>query len=427
MRDGGPLIMPEDRFGNPLDPSVGYARGRFLSSSADEIRRLRHAQAIAAQRVAGQGASSIGIFKGNPRYFPLKPEDLATFCEEWVGPGLFADALAKVAIDHFGGGEAVAVTNRTSAGIVAAILALSDNRPVVSIVPDGDRSHASVVRGCTLASVPLVELSGSESPSAIMEIQKPALVIVTTVTSTLARLPDGQTKRAVEAAKSVGATVFMDEAYGARLRPILHQGAKSLTLGADFAITNADKAGLSGPRAGVLCGATDPVLATLAKASELGQEARAPIAAGAMRSLQSFDPEDLRMEAREGQGIADALEADWGADIVQRSDLGPMISEEDAHALVLRQAKHPAKPIVPAETTAALGMILLKRHGILTVNTHGAPGGRVSLRLKPTAGALNAVGGAVALASAVADAVDEVATHLGDDDWFRTILFGGYP
>ena len=29
--------MAQDRFGNPLDPSVGYARGRFLSSSAAEI------------------------------------------------------------------------------------------------------------------------------------------------------------------------------------------------------------------------------------------------------------------------------------------------------------------------------------------------------------------------------------------------------
>jgi L-seryl-tRNA(Ser) seleniumtransferase len=416
--------MAEDRFGNLLDPSVGYARGRFLSSSAAEIRRLRHAQSVAAQVVAERGIDAIGIFTGNPRYFPLKPDDLATYCEEWVGPGLFADDLAQVAIQHFGGGETVAVTNRTSAGIVAAVLALAEGCPVVSVVPDGDRSHASVVRGCTLVGVDLVELESSVDPAPAIAQHAPALVVITTVTSSLARMTDDQTRHAVAVAKAAGATVFMDEAYGARLRPVLHGGAHSLTMGADFAITNADKAGLSGPRAGILCGATEPVLRTLAKASELGQEARAPIAAGAMRSLQAFDPEDLQTEARDGNSIADALSATWGADIVHRSDLGPMLDEQDVLARVLGHAELRQTDVVPAEVTAAIGMILLRDHGVLTVNTHGAPGGRVSLRLKPTAGALTAVGGQSALALALDKAVAEVADRLGDDAWFAATLFG---
>jgi len=416
--------MAQDRFGNPIDPSVGYARGRFLSSSAAEIRRLRHAQTVAAQVVAARGIDAIGIFTGNPRYFPLKPDDLATYCEEWVGPGLFAGDLAQIAIQHFGGGETVAVTNRTSAGLVAAVLALADSRPVVSVVPDGDRSHVSVVRGCTLAGVELVELDSSADTAPAIAQHAPALVIITTVTSSLARMADDQTRHAIAAAKAAGATVFMDEAYGARLRPVLHGGALSLTMGADFAITNADKAGLSGPRAGILCGATEPVLATLAKASELGQEARAPITAGAMRSLQAFDPEDLRTEARDGGSIADALSATWGDDIVHRSDLGPMLEEQDVLARVLEHAGLLKTDIVPAEVTAAIGMILLRDHGVLTVNTHGAPGGRVSLRLKPTAGALAAVGGQGALVCARPEAVAQVADRLGDDTWFTATLFG---
>ena len=416
--------MAQDRFGNPIDPSVGYARGRFLSSSAAEIRRLRHAQNVAAQVVAARGIDAIGIFTGNPRYFPLKPDDLATYCEEWVGPGLFAGDLAQIAIQHFGGGETVAVTNRTSAGLVAAVLALADSRPVVSVVPDGDRSHASVVRGCTLAGVDLIELDSSADPAPALGQHASALVVITTVTSSLARMTDDQTRRAIAAAKTAGATVLMNEAYGARLRPVLHGGALSLTMGADFAITNADKAGLSGPRAGILCGATEPVLATLAKASELGQEARAPIAAGAMRSLQAFDPEDLRTEARDGGSIADALSATWGEGIVHRSDLGPMLEEQDVLARVLEHAGLRKTDIVPAEVTAAIGMILLRDHGVLTVNTHGAPGGRVSLRLKPTAGALAAVGGQGALVCALDEAVAQVSDRLGDDTWFTATLFG---
>ena len=229
-----------DRFGNLIDPSVGYARGRHLASSADEIRRLRHAQAVAARVVAERGLGSIGIFTGNPRYFPLRPEDLQTRCEEWIGPGLFAEELAEAAIAHFGGGDTAAVANRTSAGIVAAVLALHGGRPVVSVVPAGDRSHASVVRGCKLAGAELVELQGGGEATDRIAAKAPALVVVTTVTSTLARLPDDETRRAVAAAKSAGATVFLDEAYGARLRPVLPGGAARLTLGADFAITNAD-------------------------------------------------------------------------------------------------------------------------------------------------------------------------------------------
>ncbi len=416
--------MSTDRFGNAIDPSVGFARGRHLTSSAAEIRRLRHAQAVAAQIVAEKGIEAIGVFTGNPRYFPLKPADIDTYCEEWVGPGLFAGDLAVAAIDHFGGGDTVAVTNRTSAGIVAAMLALSDGKPVVSIVPKGDRSHASVVRGCKLAKVALFEVEGDTDAAPVIAEHRSALVVMTTVTSTLARLDDGDTRAAIAAAKAAGATVFLDEAYGARLRPVLHEGAKSLTMGADFAITNADKAGLSGPRAGILCGDAGPVLATLAKASELGQEARAPIAAGAMRSLQNFDPQDLRTEAWDGQSIADTLVTAWGDAVVTRSDLGPMISEEDVMTRVLGLAGRNRADVVPAEITAAIGMILLRDNGVLTVNTHGAPGGRVSFRLKPTAGALSAAGGPEALIAALDRAAGMVSERLDDSVWFQTTLFG---
>lgn len=413
-----------DRFGNALDPSVGFARGRFLLSSADDIRRLRNAQAVTAQFVVDRGLERIGVFTGNPRYFPLKPADLGMYCEEWVGPGLFAAELSEVAIDHFGGGDTVAVVNRTSAGIIAAILALSGGRPVVSVVPTGDRSHASAVRGCKLADVELIEIEGDAEAPPVIEQHNPALVLITTVTSTLARLDDAVTQAAIAAGKAADATVFLDEAYGARLRPVLHGGAKSLTMGADLAVTNADKAGLSGPRAGVLCGASAPVLATLAKASELGQEARAPIAAGAMRSLQKFDPQDILDEARDGQSIADALGVLFGADVIMRSDLGPMVAEEDILSLMMTTGKGDMAPIVPAEATAALGMVLLRDHGVLTVNSHGAPGGRVSMRLKPTAGALNAVGGVDALVDAMRQGMEMVSAQMHDDDWMQKTLFG---
>lgn len=421
--------MTSDRFGNPIDPGVGYARGTRIGSSADEVRRLRHAQAVAGARVAERGPESIAIFTGNSRYFPVGGDDLATLCEEWVGPGLFKDRLRDVAVTHLGGRDHddAAVFNRTSAGIVATVLALSNERPVVSVVPDDDRSHASVVRGCRLAGVPLVEVEGSSDSTASIAEHRPSLVIVTTVTSTLSRLEDADTINAVAAAKASGAVTLLDEAYGARLRPVLHDGAPSLSLGADLSITNADKAGLSGPRAGVMAGVPDALISVIAQAAELGMEARAPIAAGAMRSLEAFDSAMLREEASDGHAIADVLAGLFGNEVVHRSDLGPMIDEEDMHQLVLDRSGIDRTDIVPAETTAAVGMLLLRGLGVLTTNTHGQPGGRVSLRLKPTPGAVARVGGAAVLGDALNAAIDDVANNLTDKRWLATLLFGSDP
>jgi L-seryl-tRNA(Ser) seleniumtransferase len=415
-----------DTFGNQIDPTVGYARGMLLSSSAAEVRRLRNAQRVAARFVDKNGPHAIGIFTGNSRDFPVSPDDLAN-CEEWVGPGMFADRLQQVAVEHLGGqpNDAVAVVNRTSGGVVSAMLALSVGRPVVSVVPAGDRSHASVIRGCRLAGVELVEVDDLDALQEALASASPALVVVTTVTSTLARLDDSISRAAIAKAKQAGAVVFMDEAYGARIRSVLHNGAKSLALGADVAITNTDKAGLSGPRGGVLAGRDDAVVAILAQASELGIEARAPIAMGALRSLEAFDPQVLLQEVEDGSAVADSLERQLGPDVpVARTELGPSLSEDTVMQLAQARAGDDVLPLVPCEVTAAAGMLLLAEHGVLTVNTHGQPGGRVSIRLKPTAGAVDTVGGADALAAALDDAISTVAANGADLDWVASLLFG---
>ena len=79
---------------------------------------------------------------------------------------------------------------------------------------------------------------------------------------------------------------------------------------------------------------------------------------------------------------------------------------------------------VPAEVTAAAGMLMLRDKGIVTVNTHGQPGGRVSIRLKPTSGAVERAGGADAIAQCFVAALEETARHLDDQAWFASLLLG---
>ncbi|WP_321969255.1 aminotransferase class I/II-fold pyridoxal phosphate-dependent enzyme [Paraburkholderia tropica] len=417
-----------DSFGNPIDPTVGFARGSIIRSSIDEALRLRHGQAVAARRVKMLGAESIGVFTGNQRDFPIRAEDIATLCEEWVGPGLEAEELRQVAIGHMGGhgDDAVAIFNRTSAGIIATIAALADGKPVVSVVPPKGRSHASVIRGSKIAGVAVHEVQGDKEWLKVIETQRPSLVVITTVTSSLERLEDHITLEVVQYAHALGAKVFLDEAYGARLRTVLHGGRLSLQLGADIAVTNCDKAGLSGPRAGVLVGRAELLTAAAAKGAEFGMEARAPIAAAVLRSLQKYQPDDLREESAAGQKLADALAQKMGADLVQRSDLGPMVEEDAVLRVLLKIAgRENEKPVVvPCEATSALGMVLLEEHGILTVNTHGQPGARVSLRLKPTLDALGRTGGFDAVVAAVMKSLEKVASLIHDRGAISKLVVG---
>ncbi len=418
--------MSADRFGNEIDPGVGYARGSLLRGSADEVRRLAQAGRVAADFVAREGIDKIAICTGNLRFYPALAEDLSVNCEEWIGPGLFGEELRQAAITHLGGQghEAAAVVNRTSAGIVATVLAHSGGKPVLSLVAAGDRSHASLLRGARLAGVAVREVHDLAGVKAVLAADAPALMVVTPVTSELSMLADDLILDAVAAGKAAGCVTFLDDAYGARFRPVLHGGGASLSFGADLVITNADKAGLSGPRAGVLCGDPSALVPVQAKASELGMEARAPVAVGAMRSLQGFTPELLIQEAQDGQDLAAALEEVLGAERVTRSALGPKIDEQDAMEIVLGMAGRDCAALVPAEVTAAVGMLMLRDLGIVTVNTHGQPGGRVSIRLKPTSGAVARAGGAAAVAACLHGALREVAAHLEDRDWFAELLFG---
>ncbi|MEX0303005.1 MAG: hypothetical protein AB3N24_11330 [Leisingera sp.] len=418
--------MSTDRFGNAIDPGVGYARGSLLAGSADEVRRLAEAGRVATGFVEREGIGKIAICTGNLRFYPASPEDLGVLCEEWVGPGLFSEDLRQAAVGHLGGQghEEAAVINRTSAGIVATVLAHANGRHVLSLVPAGDRSHASVTRGAKLAGVQVNEVYDLAGVEAALAAEAPALMVITPVTSELAMLPDCLIRAAAAAGKAAGCVVFMDDAYGARFRPVLHGGGASLSFGADLVITNADKAGLSGPRAGVLCGDPAVLVPVQAKASELGMEARAPVAVGAMRSLQAFTPDLLLQEAKDGRDLAAALEAALGTERVSRSALGAKIDEQDAMAIVLEMAGKPSAARVPAEVTAAVGMLMLREKGIVTVNTHGQPGGRVSIRLKPTSGAVARAGGAAAVAECLVAALREVAAHLDDAAWFANLLFG---
>lgn len=411
-----PTPPTSDAFGNLIDPSVGYARGQILRSASDELTRLQHCKRIATERLLARGSGSIGTFTGNRRDFPIRAGDASTLCEEWMGAGLIESELRAVVLEHMGGGphDGVAVLNRTTAALIAAIALLANGRPVLAIAAAGGNAHAAAGRGCALARVPLINMDMNGPWRERLEVDRPALVIVTTVTSKLEVMRDAEIRAVTTSARAAGAIALLDDAYGARLRPVLHAGSLSLQLDAPLAVTNCDKAGLSGPRCGILAGRSDLVNAVLTQASEWGMEARAPVLAGALRALQNYTSLDLLRESAEGLALCSAVAALFDAGSVIHTDLGPLVPEEVVLREVLRRAGMDARqaPIAPCEATAAVAVVMLRDHGILTTNTHGQPGANVALRLKPTRDALAIAGGVEGVVAALSHAMDEISSAL---------------
>jgi L-seryl-tRNA(Ser) seleniumtransferase len=415
-----------DRFGNARDPSVGYARGRILTSALEESRRASRAQVLIRERTESGGL--ISIFTGNPRAFPIDPADISELCEEWIGRARIAPALEHAISGHLGGSDSasVAAFNRTSAGMIAAVYALARGGRIVTLAAHPSATHVCVYRGARLAGAQLEECVDLKSLTAAVASRETHLVVITSYSSDLDELAPEVIAQAVEIAHTGRQVpVILDDAYGARLRPYFQGGPASLELGVDLAISNSDKAGMPGPRGGFMAGRSDLIERVSACAQEFGQEARAPLAVAILRSLQAFSEATLREEIEDGSALHEALSARLGPGRIKKTPLGPLVSEDEILEICLERADEGSTPeIFPAEASAALGMILLRDWGLLTVNALGAPGARVSLRLKAVPGSLAAYGGAGAVAQAVDEALDAVASIAGEPSIVRELLLG---
>ncbi|HET7598222.1 MAG TPA: hypothetical protein VFK15_14915, partial [Burkholderiales bacterium] len=56
-----------DRYGNPIDPIVRYARGRILKGTDDEVKRMLRARQMVGERVRDKGRESVYDLSGMNR------------------------------------------------------------------------------------------------------------------------------------------------------------------------------------------------------------------------------------------------------------------------------------------------------------------------------------------------------------------------
>jgi L-seryl-tRNA(Ser) seleniumtransferase len=410
-----------DRFGNPHADGLPYARGRILAGTEDDVAKLRAAWRIVARRVGGR---TLFDFSGLERSLDLG-DTPAELLDDDLAPALFGERLTELGLEHLGGRagrDDVFVANRLTAAIVAAMQVLA--RPGGTVVGvSASYSHPAVKRAVQLAGAELVDTVGYRGlAERLEEVEDPSVVVLTRLAVTYEALPGDELEPIVEAAHARGAHVFVDDAGGARVGPAVFGQPRTLELGADVGATGLDKYGTVGPRLGLLAGRAELVERIRARAVELGLDARPLFYPAVVRSLESYRPERVRELVAATEAVGEALAARLGSWIV-RTAVAVRLEGEDVLAEALRRSGLDEPPVVPIEATAALAMVLLRDHGVLTVHFAAVPAGTAALLFKFVPPDLLAgFGGAARLAAAVDDALDAVAALLREPDELRAAL-----
>jgi L-seryl-tRNA(Ser) seleniumtransferase len=419
--------VDRDRFGNELAPGLPYARGRILASTEDDFRKLRQAWRLIESRVGRLGPEAIYNFSGLEHGLPLTTDELAV-ANDFVAPALYFDRFRAAALDHLGGSPArhdAALFSRLTGATYATHLTLvQPGEVVIGISPS--YSHPSVVRAVAQSGAKLVDTRTiAEFTEALEPESNVSLVVMTRLAVTYELMSVDDMRAVVRLAHARSIPVYVDDAGGARVGPALFDQPRSLELGVDVVATGLDKYGTVGPRLGVLAGEASLVSKIRARALEMGLEARPLLYPAAFRSLAGYTPERVRHLVETTREVAAAVKQTLGAHRVHETPIIAELLAEDILEMAMERAGLSTPSIVPIEATAALAMLLLRDHGMMTVHFVGLPPGTSALMIKfipPET--LARFGGPPAFARAVEDAVGKLATIVADPEKIRRLLLG---
>jgi L-seryl-tRNA(Ser) seleniumtransferase len=415
-------MMGTDRFGNPFAPALSYARGQILSGTEDDFNKLQRAWRI----IRKHGPESVFIFTGLEHSLPMEPDDLR-FADDEIAPALYFDRLKELALDHLGGSSEfhdIAVFNRLTGATLATHLTLVKPGEVV-IGVSMSHSHPSVVRAATHAGAKFVDTAGSEAFRSVLDREeKVAMVVLTRLAVTYELLPVEAIRTVVKLAHDKGATVYIDDAGGARVGPSAFDQPRMLELGVDVGATGLDKYGTIGPRLGLMAGDKALVGRIRARAFEFGLEARQMLYPAVVRTLERYSPERVRDLIESTKQVTTALRRIFGRRLHETPTTAQLLAD-DILGIALERAGLRQPPIVPYEATAALCMLLLEDHRMLTAHFVGVPpgGGDILFKFIPPE-TLSRFGGPAAFAHAVDASLSKLGTLIKDPNSIRNLLLG---
>ncbi len=412
-----------DRFGNAFAPTLSYARGHILADTADDFRRLQQAWRNIGR---DKGARPTYVFTGLEHALPMRPEDLELADDE-IAPAFFFDRLKALALDHLGGNadaHDVAVFNRITGATLATFLVLVKPGETV-IGASATISHPSVIRAGRHVGARFIDTSGADAfQRALDSEERVAMIALTRLSTTYDLLPLSDIRRIVDGAHARKVPVYLDDAGGARVGPAIFDQPKMLDLGVDVGATGLDKYGTVGPRLGLMAGDTAVIAKIRAKGFECGLEARQLLYPAVVRTLERYSPRRVRDLVAATKEVAAALRPRFG-DRLHETPVTVQLLAEDILEMAMQRGGVNEPPIVPYEANAALCMLMLRDHGMLTVHFVGVPPGGANLLLKfipPET--LQRFGGAEKFAEALDSSLTKLGALLRDSKQIRSLLLG---
>ena len=341
---------------------------------------------------------------------------------------MLSDELKALGLKMFGGDPArhdILVTNRLTAGLlIAADVLVPEGSTVIGFSPT--YSHPAVRRAVAHARATFIDLTDfAELKKALAADPKPGALFLTRLAVSYQILDAGVLREAVDLAHARGIPIVVDDAGGARVGPACFGHPRTLELPVTVACTGLDKYGTLGPRLGVVGGEAGVIARMRARAYEMGIEARAMLFPQVVRSLRYYSDDKVRDLVACTMTVRDAVVARLGADRVLVTPVTAQLKGEDILELAMARSGINQAPCVPYEATAALAMLLLRDHGILTVHFAGIPPGTSALMLKfVSPEVLARIGGAEAFAQAIDTSLDALAKLLPDRQALARLLTG---
>lgn len=341
----------------------------LTNSPLPELKRREAALNIINLQVK-EDRSKLYDLTGLSGGFPVKQEDI-NLLETYAGPAIFEEKLQPLAIEHLGGEKALAL-NRTSSGLLAAILALvKPGGQVVHFLPKLP-THPSIPRSVELVGGSYVEFT---DPDKFRVEDETDLVIVTGSTMDHQVISEEDFKTIIEASKSKDVPVLVDDASGARLRTILFKQPRATDMGADLVITSTDKL-MEGPRGGLMSGKAELVDLVKSKAHQFGLEAQPPLIAGMVGALEKFKPDTIYKSQEKKREVYQAIVEDFN---IEETPTGVMMLPESVKKQLEDEGVD--TPISQDVLAGVLAMILLRDYSIVTIPAVGMPGASPTIRL----------------------------------------------
>ena len=342
----------------------------IVNNSLDEVKKRESAFRIIKKILEEKGRDSLFDVTGLSGGFIASKKELELL-ETYVGPAVFEDEIQIVGKEHLGG-EKVLPVNRTSAGILATVLALVGEGSHVAHFLADYPGHPSIPRSCALAGASYEEFID------INEFAIPdntSLVVITGSTMDLQVIDEDLFTQVISRAHEKDIPVLVDDASGDRLRTAVFNQKRATDLGADLVVTSTDKL-MPGPRGGLMAGRAELIDEIKIKVNQFGLEAQPPLIMAMINGIKAYTPEVLRKSVSRKEEFYGLISKKY--EMFEKTPNG--IKVQEANLANQLKVLNIETELSEKDCCFLWSMVLLKEEGIITIPAVGMPGASDTIR-----------------------------------------------